>query len=704
MSNNITPSLEQKKIIDVVSTNKHVIVNAVAGSGKTTTLLFIAKQNKNKKILQITYNKQLKLEVRNKIVEHDVKNVSVQTYHGLAVCHYDEKCYTDEQLIKIVEQDIDIRFRPKYDIIVIDETQDMILNYYKLVYKFMQDIAFKGTLLVLGDSFQGVYEFKNADTRFLLLAHKLWNRSFEPLTLKQSYRMTTNIASFVNKIMIGYDRIVSQKKSDHKVYYYKVNTYDFANELFTLLQKFLSNGYNPDDIFILSPSLKSADNPSKRLENLMVKHNIPAFFTRNEETGIDADIISNKVVFTTFHQAKGRERKIVVVFGFDESYFEFFAKEKNRSQCPSELYVATTRASEILIVVEDYKYGPLSFLKKTPSTIRKYAFINYIDNKPSIYKKKKQEKVNNKSIHKTTAKEMTMYLSEITMGEIIPLMKLIFTLINNPESDIQIPLIIQTNAKLVEDVSDLNGIVIPAMYEAKITGKKSSVQQTVERCREGGVNENTVLISKKIREMNAYPDNSIPQYLLMGNLFIALNENIFSKLNQIDKYDWLTDDIINDCHKNLEKNIKKDAVYEEVITDNNKNYYTHKHDLYGEINIAGRIDVIDSDTLWELKCVSTLCIEHLLQLVVYAWLWEKTMMRVTQGNKKYKILNIRTGEIQEMKYQDHIVDEIIELIFINKYDPKFKDDDDCFIEKCNKVHNNYQLYSANSWEAIIGIN
>ena len=51
--NTLKPSDEQKIIIDAVSNNKNVIVNAVAGSGKTTTLLFIAQQNKNKKILQI---------------------------------------------------------------------------------------------------------------------------------------------------------------------------------------------------------------------------------------------------------------------------------------------------------------------------------------------------------------------------------------------------------------------------------------------------------------------------------------------------------------------------------------------------------------------------------------------------------------------------------------------------------------------------
>jgi hypothetical protein len=684
----IKPSDEQEKIIQAITNGKNVIVNAVAGSGKTTTLLFIAQRNTEKKILQITYNKQLKFEVRAKVEKVNINNVEIQTYHSLAVRYYNPKAYTDEEMIKILEKDSVPRFIPRYDIVVIDEAQDMTQNYYELVYKFLQDIGFEGNLLILGDSYQGVYEFKNADTRYLLLAHKLWKRNFEFLALNQSYRLSTNIASFVNKIMIGHDRIVSNKKVDQSVHYYRVNAYEFTNELFMLIKKML-NVYRPDDFFVLSPSVKSTDNPPKKLENLLVANNIPVYFSRSDEEGINEDVISNKVVFTTFHQAKGRERKIVIVFGFDESYFDHFAKEKNRNQCPSELYVAVTRASETLIVIEDYSNGTLSFLKKQPSIIKKYSFIKYIDNRPISYKKKKQEKKKNASIHKTTVKEMTMYLSEITVTEIVPLLNMLFKVLDPGKSDINIPQTIKSNKNLIEDVTDLNGIVIPAMYETKIKGGKSTLHKLVEAPINLS-NENAQLILKKQRELKNYPTNSIEQYLLMGNLFIALSEGIFSKLNQIDSYTWLNQEIVDKCHKNMVDNIGQDTVYEQVIEDNNKNYYSYNHDQYGTINISGRIDAIDTETLWEFKCVNTLTVDHLLQLTIYAWLWERTM-KLQYGKRKYKILNIRTGEIQELNYQDHLVNSIIELIFINKYDMKCKDDDDEFIQKNNKINDKYPL-------------
>lgn len=696
----IKPSKEQQNIIDAIVDKKNVTVNAVAGSGKTTTLLFIASKLKNKKILQITYNKQLKLEVRKK-VDH-LNNVEVQTYHGLAVKYYDHSCHTDDNLVRILHDDLKIKYRPKYDIIVIDEVQDMTPNYYELIYKFIQDIGFKNNILILGDSYQGVYDFKNADIRYLLFANKLWGRddNFNTLALNQSYRVTTQIASFVNKVMLGYDRIISHKKGDHKVYYYRINPMGSIDEIYAKVILFLNNGYNYDDVFILSPSLKSADNPSKKLENMLVKDNIPVYFTRNEEDGIDEKIITGKIVFTTFHQAKGRERKIVFVLGFDESYFDFYAKDKNKKLCPPELYVATTRASEILVIIESDRYNPLPFLKRTCCQLRKYAFLDYKCDQP--IKKSKTKKIKSKNVHKTTVKELTMYLSEITINILAPLIDSLFVKITelNSKTSVDIPLTIESSTGLIEDVSDLNGIVIPAIYENYLKQKPSSLETIVKQQIENlsGDNRNHLVLNK-INEMNKYENKSISQYLLMGNIFIALTENIYFKLNQIDKYQWLDQKMIDICHQNLKKNVSDETQYEQTIYDNNKNYFTYRHDTYGEINISGRIDACDDNYIWEFKCVSTLTLEHFLQLTIYAWIWNKCM----DGTHKYRILNIRTGEVQELKYQDYIVDEIMELILINKYDSKTKDNDEKFLEKCTKIRDKYNDAYDDDVFALFGI-
>lgn len=49
------PSNEQLQVINNVS-NNNMVVDAIAGAGKTTTILHIAKTHETKKILLITYN------------------------------------------------------------------------------------------------------------------------------------------------------------------------------------------------------------------------------------------------------------------------------------------------------------------------------------------------------------------------------------------------------------------------------------------------------------------------------------------------------------------------------------------------------------------------------------------------------------------------------------------------------------------------
>jgi hypothetical protein len=685
------PSDEQQCVIRNITNGISTCVNSVAGAGKTTTLIFIADQNRDKSILQVTYNKQLKLEVRNKIRSCNLNNVEIHTYHSLGVKYYDPSCFTDENLVKVLRNGTTIKSKPHFDIIVIDEVQDMTPNYYELLQKFMFDITFTKTILILGDTYQGVYEFKNADTRFLTLSSKLWgNRIFSQSTLHQSYRVTQQIAWFVNKVMLGNDRIISHKNEAKPVYYYKKNVFYLSNELFNKIKYFLANGYKAEDIFVLSPSIKNSNNPVKKLENLMVKNNIPVYFSRNEEEGIDENIIARKAVFTTFHQSKGRERKIVIVFGFDDTYFDFYAKEKNKNECPSELYVAITRSSSILIIVHHDKNPYLSFLKMTEEELKNSCNIQFITTKSKAKKPQVKEKKELEDIHNTTVIDLTAYLGESILKEITKVLRTMYTVVRDPcdKYTVDIPLNVKMKNGLVEDVSDINGIVIPAIYEAQVTGDKSTIQKIVEEYCDNLTSENYKYIEKKKKELVKHQKNTIAVYLLLGNLYIALTENILSKLNQIDRYDWLSEGIVKVCHKNIKKNIQDDAVYEKEIASENDNCYVHKHPKYGNICISARIDACDNSTLWEIKCTSKLNVEHMLQLIVYAWLWENCM-KERYGSKRYKLLNIRTAQVLELEYDDKLVNAVVELLFMNKFEPKIKESDEIFLAKCQEIRNRY---------------
>lgn len=692
----IAPSDEQKAIINCVSEGKFVMVDAVAGSGKTTTVMFIAKHNPKKKILQITYNKQLKIEVRRKVEAANIQNIDIHTFHSLAVRFYDRECYTDDKIIKVLSQNIQPKTEKKYDIIIIDEVQDMTPNYFSLVCKFINDMKISNSnILVLGDRYQGIYDFKNADTRFLIHSDKIWDNDskFIKLPMQESYRVTKQIAWFVNSAMLGHDRIISNKVSKNKVLYYRKNKFQIHAIFAAKISQLLKEGYSPSDVFVLAPSLKSssAKNPLKMLENKLVGMKIPVYFSRNDEEGLDEDIIKGKVAFSTYHQSKGLERRVCIVFGFDNSYFKYYNKNKDSNLCPSELYVAITRASELLILFESDDEAQLDFLKLNHENLANSGMVDFIGNYP---KKLKEKVALVDDIHKTSVTELTAYVSEENNEKLIELLENVFEIKKEPmdKNTTEIPSSIKTQNGKTEDVSDINGLVIPAMFEFKQTGicTLRTIINDMYKLSKGDTKE----LIKKVLSTKVSKD-AIEQFLCMGNLYIALTEKIHSKLSQIDKYLWLTQGMIDICHKNLKKNIGKNPKFEvklgDVENDNSNLCYRYNTNLYGCVELTARVDCVDDATLWEFKCVGSFQNEHLLQLIVYAWIWEKCMKDTIDGSttnkpiKKFKILNIRTGEVRQLHYKSYYIEEIMSILFSNKYYVKPKDEDEVFIERCNKI-------------------
>jgi len=72
----------------VLATNHNLVINAVAGSGKTTTLIEYAKsRTANSKILYLAFNKTVKTEAIQKFAAAGIAHVKVETSHSLAFDH-----------------------------------------------------------------------------------------------------------------------------------------------------------------------------------------------------------------------------------------------------------------------------------------------------------------------------------------------------------------------------------------------------------------------------------------------------------------------------------------------------------------------------------------------------------------------------------------------------------------------------------------
>lgn len=74
-----------KEQYDIVNSIGDIKINAVAGSGKTTTIIeYAIARPKTAKILYLAFNRSVKLEAQKKFSDKEIYNVEVETAHSLA--------------------------------------------------------------------------------------------------------------------------------------------------------------------------------------------------------------------------------------------------------------------------------------------------------------------------------------------------------------------------------------------------------------------------------------------------------------------------------------------------------------------------------------------------------------------------------------------------------------------------------------------
>lgn len=659
------PSEEQQLILDIIPSGQNIVIDAVAGSGKTTTILWIAKTFPNKNILQITYNSQLKTEVRDKVSRMSLSNIEIHSYHSLSVKYYKKEAHTDEIIANIIKENIPNNQNiPNYDIIILDEVQDMTLLYFSLVNKFINDSRKSPQLIFLGDKYQCIYKFKSADSRFLTLSHHLWESDVTEMYLNVSYRVTHEIAQFINKNMIGNKRLIA-KKHGPNVEYIKCNPYKIHKLLAEKVAK-----YKPDDVFILCPSVKNKT-PCRYLENALVAKGIPCYVPISDESKIDSSIITGKVVFTTFHQAKGRERALVIIYGFDDSYFKFYARDENPNECPNTLYVGVTRASKHLILIADEKNEQLPFLRNLEQSWYLSTSGN-LYSKPEISLSKsrrdKEKIASNK--HTTSVTDLVKFIKDYHLNDLALIINKLWENVEDISLSLDIPSKIEGQSGQYEEVSDLNGLAIPAFYQHK----KNNINYLSEYI----MSSNSKLVPMSYKKNKS---TTIKDFLETANIYKAIRTGMHFKLAQIKNYTWISDKLIDICIENMNKHIGKIDQFELSLgNEGHPDIYYEFDSEFGDICLSGIIDGYDAKNgiIWEFKCVEDLQLEHYLQASIYQWIWNNTRTEKVST----KLFNIRTGEIYKLVSDNDMLDLLISILLRNKYEKELDTSDEHFIKKC----------------------
>jgi hypothetical protein len=685
-----SPSAEQQHIIDLIAQRKSVFVDACAGSGKSRTVLSCAAQMSPLQFLQVTYNKNLRKEVQENVKRLGLNNIQIHTYHSLAYTYYGTDGQTDEGLRNILRESRQpVRPLKEINILVIDEAQDMTKLYFDILWYFLIQLGKPVQILVLGDKRQGLYEFKGADIRFLTMANECWKHhpfllspEFEFTTLNTSYRITIPMANFVNQYLLGEDRLNACKTGVPVIFVRKDR---FSNEktLIGMIYTLIQQGAKFEDIFILCGSVKG--NTVRRLENLLVEKNMPCYvpFTDNQED-LDQRIIDKKIVFSTFHTVKGRQRKYVFVLEFDLSYFLYNARTHEHDICPNTIYVACTRATEKLVVFENNECEPFPFLQKSHYDMTQSDFISF-KGLPCVQRPTKpQTKQNPTNKFVLTPTKLIRFLSEQVLDKITPILQKLFETIQPPESDtLSIQSVYETNNGFFEDVSDVNGIVLPIIFYDRLQTIKTPILQNLVRHYMKDVKPKQHSFLHTLKDAMPEKCETIQDYLYMASLSITAQEKLYSRITQISRneYNWLSPAMIDSCCERYSKVIgeeceKGDWVAEHtIIHETNESdhiyidSYFHSVGISAVFRFTARTDFMSRDSIWEMKCTGQLTTEHKLQLVIYMWLYHMTLSPTDQKKKGY-LFNVKTNELLQLNgnVEDWsiIIIELIQHLFKEK--------------------------------------
>ena len=473
----------------------------------------------------------------------------------------------------------------------------------------------------------------------------------------------------------------SQQSVGKKPKYVICNAYTSKTNrvVFTLVQQLLRE-YTPDDIFILAPSVKSSKTPIKSLANMLTSHRINIFVPNSDNERIDADLVRGKVVFSTFHQIKGLERKAVVIFNFDNSYLEYYNKDwglTHPNECPNEIYVALTRAMEQLILVHHHTFEYLPFINT--AVLHQYADVERAPK--SKNPSKTTGKVDKDDVEPEWPEEITVTdFVRFLAPEVIhkALSYLTITRSKSAEKAIALPTKVkQTNTH--EIVSEITNTAVIAYYEFLKT--KPPAMTIVKHLAD--------YKKKTIPEIWAlYKSNSandIETLLKISNAYCASVSGYNNKVAQITHYKWLDRPLLDQCIARLNGVIVCPAIFEprgmayEVAVSHEFTNGTEKTVM------AGLVDLVQSSAgsppiLWEFKCLDLISPDHFIQTAILAYLYCSDPSASTAARKpNIKLFNILTNELFEIACTVDKFKQMIDYLFAEKYKRRADSDNAVFL-------------------------
>lgn len=357
---NISLTQEQSDILDAVRLKQNVIISSDAGCAKTTTALLIAANLPDRQVLMLTYGRPITNDTNRQIHTWQLRNVVCRTYHEQAgLCSLPRRVVNDDaKLLDLTHEWQNghaINHISGYDIIVMDETQDMRPSHHAAMLFMLGKKHIQNACILLDPDQQikGNDAFDAASVKFGLYADRHFDRLFQCESwirhcLSQTFRLTENMVTFLNFVW-GKNMSSRNRQSNLPVEYWFFDPYcaRFAHELSSL---FIEYEHSPCDLHIISLCTVRKSKPlqhiAQQISRVCCTQKTRRFNLRINDSNTSAH---NCFQFRTCDAAKGSTVNTVLVFGFNS--FRHDRTELNK------LCVAASRANYRLILVHNvYKY------------------------------------------------------------------------------------------------------------------------------------------------------------------------------------------------------------------------------------------------------------------------------------------------------------------------------------------------------------
>ena len=261
-----------------------------------------------------------------------------------------------------------------------------------------------------------------------------------------------------------------------------------------------------------------------------------------------------------------------------------------------------------------------------------------------------------------------------------------------------------------EAVAEVNGVALPAMFEARFRPQCSIQRRTVaelERALLSAQETGAVLGSGGTPLLQAWlqeartpllPDDPgfCEAALRLTLLYNFVSNGFASKKVQIEKVDWLTPAMAADCFLTLQEHLpplaalKSGAVEFEVAMAE----WVFQPPAGRGLSLSGAADAVftppsrrgrlaaEAPTIYEFKVVSELDDEHLLQAVLYEHLWHQAGGR--QGDPRLVLLNLRSGGALQLCCGKETAAQVAALLCDAFLRPTPELSDDAFLLQCRE--------------------